>query len=829
MADHKFKLEDILNEYSADGKRSGIRRSAEEPLSHGTLETEKLVSAATYHRPLMQEYAGYQTARAESPEAGKEELVDIKSTISHIKASRAQQRAQDADASPVLRERFPTQHLRRENVSFVNAAGVKNHGASYGESGEDAYDGAVKLAEPQYAAEEETAFDGTRHRPNVRQMQDSTRAREKGRKRRRRTADVSYAKESVTGAFQRVNGFSHTEQEPVSRRKWEEEQDYYYQEKHETGSFRAIRQRVRSHAFGEDAEKRKPDDLDLVRKTLRTLRNVVFFRFVALLFLTLLGGLLALSEDLGGGAVMTWLTPRGFAAVELVLGALGLGIMFPTVKNGLWNLIRFHADSDSMAVMPLLPAMAGAVCGILSPDSLVQDTVHLYVPCALLALFCNAVGRLLMVRRALRNCNVISREGQKRVLSYVSQEETAELLTRGVIRDFPIVTAVRKADGICDVLRYTYSTDMADALCRPMTPLCVGISLLIAGVMAWIRLGTRFGMPWLSFFFSVFAMLLTASCCVAGALVVNLPLERESKKAAASDSAMLGYQSVDDFFDTNALLVESTDLFPKGSVQIQGMKVFSGAKMDDVLLDAASLVHRGESMLQSAFAEMIPDREALRQVDEFVCEDGLGLCGWIANRRVLFGGREMMANHNIEGLPTKTRETELAEGNGDVLYLSVSGVLSAMFSIRIMADPKVRRQMQALRQERIALVIRSVDSSVSLRRLGLLFDFPEHLMKIIPASMHHLFGRETSDLGCVSASMTVGDTGFGAASLLLGARRVRRAAVMGVILQVVSALLGLSLTMIHVVTGAYEQMTAQFFFLYHVILTAVTVLAVRIR
>ena len=292
---------------------------------------------------------------------------------------------------------------------------------------------------------------------------------------------------------------------------------------------------------------------------------------------------------------------------------------------------------------------------------------------------------------------------------------------------------------------------------------------------------------------------------------------------------MLGYQSVDDFFDTNALLVVANDLFPKGSVQIAGMKVLSGAKMDEVLLDAASLVHHGDSMLQSAFAEMIPDRETLRPVDEFVCEDGLGLCGWIANRRVLFGGREMMANHNIEGLPTKTREAELAEGSGDVLYLSVSGVLAAMFSVRITADPKVKRQMQALRQERVALVLRSVDCSVSLRRLAALFDFPEAYLKIVPTSMHHLFQRETGDLGCVSASMTVGDTGFGAGALLLGARRVRRAAVLGVILLVAAGLLGFSLAMIHVVTGAYTQMTAYFFLIYHAILTLVTALAVRIR
>ena len=149
MADHKFTLEEILNEYSADGKRSGIRHTAEQPLSRGTLETEKLVNAATSERPLSRERAGYDTVVP--PPENAEELVDIKSTISHIKASKAAQAAQEADAAPVLRERFPTQHLRRENVSFVNAAGAGRYQASYTETGDSGYDGAVKLMEEDAA------------------------------------------------------------------------------------------------------------------------------------------------------------------------------------------------------------------------------------------------------------------------------------------------------------------------------------------------------------------------------------------------------------------------------------------------------------------------------------------------------------------------------------------------------------------------------------------------------------------------------------------------------------------------------------------------------
>lgn len=817
----KYKLEDILNEYGPDGKRSGIQRDDSRPLPHGTLETEKLVTAATSKRPLTWEQSGYRAISEEPEETSPEELVDIKSTISSIKANKEAQATRNASVSPLLRERFPTQHLKREGISYLNSGGRSRYASA--ESGSEVYDGAIKLMPSEQAQVNEEKEPV--HQPSIRQMGDSTRAKEKKRRRRRNMTEASYAKESVTGVLQQPG--IKQEKSPTSRHRWDEEQDFYYQGTQETADSHGMRQRMRRQTNA--ATVQEPDDMDLVRKNLYSLRNVIFFRCMALLLLTLVGVGLAVGETFQEGVLVTALTPRGYAIMQLILALAGGAISFPTVKNGLWHLIRFRADSDSMAALPLVTALIGAVFVVISPEVLSQEMVHLYVPCAVLALLCNAIGRLLVVRRALRNCHVLSREGQKRVLTYISQEENAELLTRGLIHDFPIVAAVRKADSLCDFLRYTYSMDAADGLCRTMAPVSAGLSLGIAVFLTIIRVGTVPDLLWLSVLFSLMTMLVTASCCLASALVSNLPLERESKKAASLGSAMLGYQSADDFFDVNALLVEANDLFPKGSVQIQGMKVFSSAKVDDVLLDAASLVHHAKSILQDAFSEMIPDREALRPVDDFVCEDGLGLCGWIENRRVLFGGREMMANHNIEGLPTKTREVEMAEGNGDVLYLSVSGVLSAMFSVRILADPSVSRQMRALRQEQIALVIRTVDHSVTLRRISTLFHFPEHLMKIIPISMHHLFQRETSDLSCTSASMTVGGTGFGAALLLLGARRVRRASTMGVILQVVSALLGLSLAIIHIVTGAYEEMTAQFFLLYHLLMTAVTALIVRVR
>lgn len=59
----------------------------------------------------------------------------------------------------------------------------------------------------------------------------------------------------------------------------------------------------------------------------------------------------------------------------------------------------------------------------------------------------------------------------------------------------------------------------------------------------------------------------------------------------------------------------------------------------------------------------------------------------------------------------------MTDGNQDVLYLSVSGVLAAMFVVDITADPMVKRQMCRLKEEQINVILKSVDSSVTLCRL----------------------------------------------------------------------------------------------------------------
>lgn len=154
---------------------------------------------------------------------------------------------------------------------------------------------------------------------------------------------------------------------------------------------------------------------------------------------------------------------------------------------------------------------------------------------------------------------------------------------------------------------------------------------------------------------------------------------------------MLGYQSVEDFYDANSVMIDADTLFPAGSIRLCSIKLFSDTKIDEALLDAVSLTAHAGSILKELFSDVISGKEnILSRVENFVYEDSMGLCGWINNKRILFGNRELMNSHNIEGIPTKTKESEFTENGKDALYLSVSGNLAAMFIIEITAGDSIK-------------------------------------------------------------------------------------------------------------------------------------------
>lgn len=536
--------------------------------------------------------------------------------------------------------------------------------------------------------------------------------------------------------------------------------------------------------------------------------------------------------------LVSLLTPEHMVTcllAHLLLGLLAVSYSVPVITKGLKNFFLFKADGDSMTAITTIACVLGNITAFFSLNMAKAQTIHIYMPVAILAMLINAIGKLMIIKRAKRNFNFVSRSFDRHAVVYVRNEERAEKLTRGTSGEFPILAAMRKTDFLTDFLRYSYSSDIADSFAGKAAPLCLISSLLVTIFLTFFRMGTLVSSEAAAFGMSIFSMMICTSSCIALPFTANIPLEKITEQTLKHKGVMLGYQSVDDLYDVNSVLVDVKDLFPEDNVKLGGIQVFSNTKLNEALLEAASLANHGGSIMKQIFGDMAVQgrTDALYHVENFSYEEDLGLCGWINNKRVLLGNRELMENHNIEGMPSKSQESEYISEGQLPIYLSISGNVAALFSAEISSDRNVRLWAGKLTKKKIYLIVKSVDPFMSLERLSKLIGVSKEMIRIIPQRLHEDFDEETKKATRMSASMACTGKFSSMAELLLGTKCVHNAAVRGLIVQTVSILLGLGLCMLLILSKAFEfnyiYMSATAVVIYNIIASVITCFAVNAK
>jgi len=110
-----------------------------------------------------------------------------------------------------------------------------------------------------------------------------------------------------------------------------------------------------------------------------------------------------------------------------------------------------------------------------------------------------------------------------------------------------------------------------------------------------------------------------------------------------------------------------------------------------------------------------------------------------------------------------------------------------------------------------------------------MFNFPEQLLKVIPSRLEADFEAETTPLQEAVPSMICAGRLPGFIQTLVGAKRIRRAATLGVILQVAASALGLLYAVIFVMMGAEEYLLDGTVLLYQMITALISVSAVHLK
>ena len=420
-----------------------------------------------------------------------------------------------------------------------------------------------------------------------------------------------------------------------------------------------------------------------------------------------------------------------FALISFLFFAVSVIVSRGPIVNGLMPLRRFKGNADTAVAVASVAVAIQSVTALLTPDLYLSGTLHLYTPLVILALFCNAVGKLLMITRTHYNFRFLTKPYPKYAGKIFTDKQNAQRMVKELPMRKPLIGYTRRARFMSNFLQLSYAPDPSEKMAMRTAPYTTVLSVVC---------GLLFGIVKQSFLGGLAAFALTAcmSVPIISLIAVNLPLRRLCKASLHSGAMITGYETVRQFCDTNAIMIDSSQLYPKGSVTLSGMRSFKQSKLKDALQAGAAIMYAVNGTMIHVFENIVQcSKENLPRVDNVIYEDGKGLVGWISEQRILIGNRALLKAHNVEPPDQEIEDKYLARGE-DVMYISVSGELIAMFMLSYKTNKHIANALKNLEQSGVNFVIRTVDPNLTREKVAERFGLFYRCITVLPTGLGNI-------------------------------------------------------------------------------------------
>ena len=370
----------------------------------------------------------------------------------------------------------------------------------------------------------------------------------------------------------------------------------------------------------------------------------------------------------------------------------------------------------------------------------VSVTTHKSITNSFAAPICVAVwiytfNRMLTTIRVARGFNFVIKRGEKHVAAAAD--------------DSPVAADLRVASGypnakISYVTRTRHLTSYFQNACRDdncslmmsrIYPYFL-IACIATGLIGALR-GALSGNGFLSAGLSALCASLVACVPITGLLCMEIPLGRAVKAQLGKGALLNGWNAVEKFGDTDALAVNTTDLFPRGSIRVRKAFTVSDMSIPQVTAAAASVVVASGGCLAEVFSSLVEDeKNFISSADSITYENELGISGWVNEKRILVGNRNMMETHRViipgGGLARLDEFEAMKKRPGhQVLYVAVNNRLEGVFLLEYKASNAIRNALVQLISDGTNIMVYTCDANIDVRLLTSVFDIPSRYITIL--------------------------------------------------------------------------------------------------
>ncbi len=286
------------------------------------------------------------------------------------------------------------------------------------------------------------------------------------------------------------------------------------------------------------------------------------------------------------------------------------------------------------------------------------------------------------------------------------------------------------------------------------------------------------------------------------------PFRRLANRLYRRGAAVAGWSGARTFAGECAVTVMDQDLFPAGTVTLNGMKIYSDRSVSQIIGFASAVVQTAGSGLTPLFDEMMHSQNGRHyRVDTFRRYEGGGLGAEIQGDVILMGSIGFMKLMKVR-MPEGTRLKQ-------AVYLSVNGDLAAVFALNYAPNAAVRDSLNtAVHTGGLLPLLATRDFMITPQFLKLRYKIASERVEFPTVEERARLSEPDAGRGGAQGALLARGTLESFLAAVTGARSMRAAAVGSIAVAVMGGVMGVLVMCFLTFLGATLSASCWNLFLY---------------
>lgn len=290
----------------------------------------------------------------------------------------------------------------------------------------------------------------------------------------------------------------------------------------------------------------------------------------------------------------------------------------------------------------------------------------------------------------------------------------------------------------------------------------------------------------------------TASASFGGMLTYSRPFHALARRLSLCGATLAGWDGIQDM--GSHVLIADPDLFPPGTVTVNGIKVFGDFPLEKVTAICATLIRDSGSGLDKIFRDLLRAQGgSYRNASELVCYEAGGMSAVIRDQQVLVGTAAFMSLMEIrlpQGLNVK-----------NAVFCAIDGELAGIFALNYNLHSSISVALEALIRNKISPVLVTRDFNIIPAMLRQRFKLPVERMEYPGMERRMELSDPASEHAAVITAVLCREGLYPLSEAVVGGQRLRKATRLSAILTCIGSVLGVLLSYYLTVHLAFRSLS----------------------